>query len=696
MINRMMVVVARACFFAVVLFATCTGSAFALAATAGDAPVLTAEGLGKGAIALDGPWQFHLGDNPDWALRSTADATGQEGWEQLTADKPWGEQGHRSYTGYAWYRRHLHLEPAGGASAEFSLFIPRVDDVYEVYWNGVLVGKVGKFPPDSSYFYNPVPQIYPLGQARDGVLAVRVWKAPLDSFDTGLQGGFVAPPLAGSAAALADRKTDFDYHWLRNRQYFFAVNAITFLVMALSLIAWLRDRSQKLLFWMSLYSLGALLSLFLVGLHLPLSYRFALGWLQPVHALGDISLWFLLLWLLRLTENRFLVRLTVWLAWTDLIANVLDGALTLFDWTTPALVHWEQGADAFLTIFETVPELLPLLIVGFALRKKLDLARWLVAIFAFSASLISNFRIAVSQGSRYTHWTLGRTINAPLFTIMGNPFTPITLANTGLLLSIVYAVYRYTREAALRQGAMEQELRSAQELQQVLIPELLPSLPGYSVTSAYIPAQEVGGDFFQVIPSGPGGAAWVVLGDVSGKGLRAAMTVSLIVGMLRTLADFTAQPAEVLTGLNRRLYGRLHGGFVTCLVMLLQADGTCVLASAGHPPPFVNQQEIALPGTLPLGLEQEAIYEQKTLNLHEGDHLVLYTDGLLEARAASGELFSFERLRGLMQHKPSAEEATKAATDFGQEDDITVLTLTRLARGEAPSTLLKAPALVPA
>jgi serine phosphatase RsbU (regulator of sigma subunit) len=263
------------------------------------------------------------------------------------------------------------------------------------------------------------------------------------------------------------------------------------------------------------------------------------------------------------------------------------------------------------------------------------------------------------------------------------------------MLSIVYAVYRYTREAALRQGAMEQELRSAQELQQVLIPELLPSLPGYSVTSAYIPAQEVGGDFFQVIP-GSDGAAWLVLGDVSGKGLRAAMTVSLIVGMLRTLAEFTTQPAEILAGLNRRLYGRLHGGFVTCLVMLLHADGSCVLASAGHPPPFVNQKEVPLPGALPLGLVAETAYEQITVPLQEGDHLVLYTDGLLEARAAGGELFSFDRLSSLMQQKPSAEQATKAATDFGQEDDITVLTLTRLAKGEVASTSLKAPELAPA
>ncbi len=134
------------------------------------------------------------------------------------------------------------------------------------------------------------------------------------------------------------------------------------------------------------------------------------------------------------------------------------------------------------------------------------------------------------------------------------------------------------------------------------------------------------------------------------------MTVSLIVGMLRTLAEFTAQPAEILAGLNRRLYGRLHGGFVTCLVMLLHADGSCVLASAGHPPPFVNQKEVALPGALPLGLVAETAYEQITVPLQEGDHLVLYTDGLLEARAAGWRTL---QLRSAEQ--PDAAKAQRRA-----------------------------------
>lgn len=664
------------------------------------APTLTIDGLGNGAASIDGPWQFHLGDDLRWASPDLNDATGQGGWEQLQADQSWGEQGHRSYAGYAWYRRHLNLTPSVSAPPEFSLLVPNIEDVYEIYWNGALVAKLGKLPPNPSYPYSKVPHTFPLGPIRDGVLAVRVWKSPLDSFSSGLEGGFTAVPVVGSAAAIADRKTDSDYQWLRSRQYSFALTSLYGLVMILSLIAWLRNPAQRLLLWMSLFCLAPLLTLFLVGLQLPWSYNFGLGWLQPVHALADVSLWFLLLWLLRLTDNRALVRWTKILAWIDITANVLDGLLTMLDWSNPAITHFEQGADAFLTVFETLPELLPLVLVGFALRKKLDPARWLVSIFAFLTTLISNLRIAVSQGSRYTHWTLNDKIAAPLFTIYGNRFDLLTLARTGLLLSVVYAVYRYTRESAQRQGALEQELRSAQELQQVLIPDALPSVPGYSITSAYRPAQEVGGDFFQVIPVKPGPnsteATLLVLGDVSGKGLRAAMTVSLIVGTIRTLAEFSPEPAHILSGLNRRLHGRLHGGFATCLAMLLYPDGTCVLANAGHPSPFLNQHEVDMPGALPVGVVDDSVYPETTVHLSEGDHFVLYTDGLLEARTTSGELFGFDRLSQLMEQRPSAEQAIQAAADFGQEDDITVLALTRLAVGEQSSILLSAPVLAQA
>ena len=198
----------------------------------------------------------------------------------------------------------------------------------------------------------------------------------------------------------------------------------------------------------------------------------------------------------------------------------------------------------------------------------------------------------------------------------------------------------------------------------------------------------MGGDFFQIIPLEDeyAGSTLVLLGDVSGKGLKAAMTVALIVGAVRTLARFTPRPAELLAELNLRLYGRMQGGFATCLALRLDADGSCALASAGHPMPFLNQQEIELAGALPLGVVPGVQYQEAEIQLHEGDHLALYTDGLLEARNATGEIFSFERLDALFATRPGAAEATEAAVNFGQDDDITVLTLTRLATGMQSTT----------
>ena len=664
-----------------------------LAAAQKVAPVLAVDGLGKGIAQLDGPWQFHLGDNLEWALPQTGDDAGNVGWEQISPDKTWGAQGHPAYTGYAWYRKHVHLTPAPGASPDFALLIRHIDDAYEIYWNGALIGHHGNLPPHPSYPYSPPVQAFGLGPARDGVLALRVWKAPLTSFDSDHLGGLYAAPLVGSPTAIAAQKAELDYGWLRSRQYYFGLESLNALVMVLSLLAWLRDRSKRVLLWMAVFSGASVLSLILVGLRIPFSFSFALGWLQPVLSLSDIGLWFLLLYLLKLDENPRLARLTRQLAIISIVATSLDGLITLLDWSNPLIAPWVQTADALFTVIFTAAEVYPLVLVGYALRKRLDPSRWLVAIAAFLSGMISVVRIGVQQGSRFTHFTLGEKIGAPLFTFNGNVFTLQTIANTLLLLAIIYAMYRYMLDAATRQTSLEQEFKSARELQQVLIPESLPALPGFAFTSAYRPAQEVGGDFFQVIPleGEYEGSTMILLGDVSGKGLKAAMTVSLIVGAARTLARFAPNPAEMLTELNLRLFGRLQGGFVTCLALRLDAAGHCVMASAGHPAPFLNKREVDLPGTLPLGILPAASYEETAIDLREGDHFALYTDGLLEARSSSGEIFSFDRLDALFATRPDAAKATEAAVNFGQDDDITVLTLTRLGKGQQSSSHLSAP-----
>ena len=232
---------------------------------------------------------------------------------------------------------------------------------------------------------------------------------------------------------------------------------------------------------------------------LPFPFQFVLGVLQPVISLEDISLWFLLLYVLQLEDHPRLRRWTRILAVLSLTAGTLDGALSLFLFDSSNLVS-VQIVDAVLTAIVAVAEVFPLVLIAVALRKRLDAARWFVAIFAFLRDLIVVVRTTLSQGERFTHWTIGEKMTAPLFTVNGNRFTPLTLASTLLFIAIVYAVYRYTVDQGRRQAALEQEFKSAQELQRVLIPDTLPSIQGYSVTSAYRPAEEVGGDFFQLIP----------------------------------------------------------------------------------------------------------------------------------------------------------------------------------------------------
>jgi serine phosphatase RsbU (regulator of sigma subunit) len=655
-------------------------------------PVLTIDGLGKALAPVDGRWQFHLGDNLAWANPQAQDATGVDGWEQLDCWTTWGAQGHPSYTGFAWYRKHVELDPGG---LDLSMLIPKIDDSYEIYWNGILVGRHGAFPPHPVYYHDAGAQTFRLGPLRSGVLALRVWKAPLVSFDPDKLGGLHEAPVIGAPAAISAHKAELDYAWLRGQQFYVVVHSLAGLVMILGLFAWIRHRSQPVLLWIAVFSGAEAGRMILTGLRLPIPYNTALGLLQPCLGLEDVGLWFLLLYLLCLEQDPRLVRWTRILAGVTIASFSLDCVLLLIGWGHSRLNPWLQGADAALTTVFTAVEFYPLVLVVLAVRKRLDLARWMVAASAFLTGMISVVHVGVAQGSRFTHWTLGSRIAAPLFTIHGAVFTADTIAVALLLGSIVYAVYRFMLESGRRQTELEQEFQSARELQQVIIPDRLPQVPGFAITSAYRPICEVGGDFFQILPleGECAGSTLIVIGDVSGKGLKAAMSVSLIVGSLRALARFTPRPADLLTELNRRLSGRMQGGFATCLALLLGPDGQSVVASAGHLAPFLNLRELTLPGSLPLGIVADTAYEEMELDLRDNDHMVLYTDGLLEARAADGEIFSFGRLNRLFAGRPNAAEATEAGVAFGQDDDITVLTITRVTREEECTTRLTAPEL---
>ena len=262
----------------------------------------------------------------------------------------------------------------------------------------------------------------------------------------------------------------------------------------------------------------------------------------------------------------------------------------------------------------------------------------------------------------------------PMFTVEGVEVTMPAVLSLLLVCAIVYALYEYMVEQGQRQGVMLQEYRNARVVQQVLIPENAPDIPGYAIQSVYKPYGEVGGDFFQIIPIAEGGVL-VVIGDVSGKGMPAAMMVSLLVGTLRTLAHYTQSPGAMMAAMNQRLIGRSHGGFTTCLVLRADPDGTLTMANAGHISPYLAGKELVLETGLPLGIVWSPAYEETTFS-DGGGRAVDAGDGWSGGGARCvGALLGFERTTALSVE--SAEVVAEAAQGFGQDDDITVLTVLR-------------------
>jgi hypothetical protein len=220
--------------------------------------------------------------------------------------------------------------------------------------------------------------------------------------------------------------------------------------------------------------------------------------------------------------------------------------------------------------------------------------------------------------------------------------------------------------------AVRKDMEQAQQLQsRVLVPETFHS-SFFSVDTEYHPSQTVGGDFFQTIARADG-SLLIVVGDVSGKGVSAAMLVAVLVGAISTRADVSFDPSSMLAMLNTRLLGRSGGHFATCLAAELRPDGSMRVANAGHLPPYLNGKEMELAGSLPLGVIGEAELSSQRFELQPGDRLTFLTDGVVEAMNSENELFGFDRTRDISGQ--SAAEIVRQAQAFGQNDDITVLSI---------------------
>ena len=322
------------------------------------------------------------------------------------------------------------------------------------------------------------------------------------------------------------------------------------------------------------------------------------------------------------------------LFWISVLSTVTAGVLNL------GMVFGFTRSAAMPTLTSVLGIVAQACVVGIlaigARRRERDAA---ILLIPNCVMLACNFLQTIASLPRlYTQPWAGwmRHLLSTIFTWPFNVGAFQVVGDLEMLAVLVILVRRYARSRQ-DEERLESELEAARAVQKVLIPNEVPAIPGFSVETVYQPASQVGGDFFQIIPLSAGGAL-IAIGDVSGKGMPAAMTVSLLVGTLRTLAYYTQSPAEILSAMNRRMVARSHGGFTTCLVMRLDSGGDLTIANAGHIAPYLQGCEIEIDNGLPLGLVQSATYGETNLRLAPQTQLTLLTDGVVEARKPTGEL----------------------------------------------------------
>jgi PAS domain S-box-containing protein len=246
------------------------------------------------------------------------------------------------------------------------------------------------------------------------------------------------------------------------------------------------------------------------------------------------------------------------------------------------------------------------------------------------------------------------------------------------------------QEVAQERERIKQELRVARLIQHTLLPKSLPELEGYQIAVYYQSAREVGGDFYDFLRL-PDGRLGLIVGDVSGKGVPAAIVMATTRTLLRA-AYHLGSPGEILEQVNDALFPDIPPNmFVTCLAALLDSrTGRLQYANAGHDPPYIwhaaGVSELRATG-MPLGLMPNMSYEQKEITLQPGESILLYSDGLLEAHSPQREMFGFPRMQGHVSAQPEgvslidsllAELERFTGEDWEQEDDMTLLTLQRL------------------
>ena len=297
----------------------------------------------------------------------------------------------------------------------------------------------------------------------------------------------------------------------------------------------------------------------------------------------------------------------------------------------------------------------------------------------------------VSQGELIGTLNLGPRLSEQEYSTDDRRLLTTLAAQAAPAIRVAQLVREQANEAAEKER-LAQELRVATLIQQQFLPRQLPQLPQWQVAAYYGPARAVGGDFYDFVEM-PDGRIGIAVGDVTDKGVPAALVMARTHSILRAEASRSSSPGEILSRANDLLVPEMPAKmFVTCLFAVLDpATGHIVLANAGHNLPFVRTgdevTEIRATG-MPLGLMPGMRYDETESLISPDSNVLLYSDGLIEAHDGAREMFGFDRLRtALAIHDAGSElldrllEELRVFTgaDHEQEDDITLVTLRRSA-----------------
>jgi sigma-B regulation protein RsbU (phosphoserine phosphatase) len=582
-------------------------------------------------FAIDDGWHMKAGDDPAWAAADFDDSA----WPLVPSPV--------QTTAVAWYRTRVRIQPN---HPPLALMLDAISSRDVLYVNG---RRGGQSLWRSGFSVNST--IIPLTETETNntlLLALRVEINPARGADDAIDKGTVT---LGSTEALGRMQKASRSAMLISHIPQLADNTLEF-VLAFALLAYclLTRRSTDYLWFVAFLivdATGSVVSVWrsVVGIeHFPVALKFvdSLGYLGRYIPLTE----FLFRFAGRPTPRwarlyQLLLVFSAILLTTHGDYFLSHGGLQLsflpFDIFAPWLLYrWWRGGN-----YEALLLLLPISLAN-------------------AGQLFDS--ILIFSGFDYTGFSV-RALRIYMDDVVVFLF----------LIAIIPVLLNRTRNVERDHSRTVGELEAARRVQELLIPPKPPATPGFAVETVYLPANEVGGDFFHLSPAADG-SLLLIAGDVSGKGLRAAMEVSAVMGALRN--EPSRSPAVVLAHLNAMLCGHIEG-FVTCCAALLEPNGTTRLANAGNPAPYRDGKEVNVNPSLPLGITLDATFNESTTTLAINQRLVFCSDGVIEAKKPdTHELFGFERTAAIS--KQPAHEIADMAKRFGQEDDISVVSIQRL------------------